>query len=186
MGRRRQRHAHGGAGNDLLFGDLGADKRLSGGAGDDTIYADSADTLIDGGSGPDVLYWTEDVAANFDMAARSIEWMQTQAGNDTITGATGAADLIVFAGAGNDTVTGGSGADFPVGRGRQRHAHRRRGNDTVVGGAGADRLTGGAGTDNLYGNIGTGGDGAADTYVFDPGGAPTSSTTSTTASTSST
>ena len=156
----------GGAGNDLLFGDLGADS-LSGGAGNDTIYADSADTLIDGGAGTDVLYWTEDVAANFDMAARSIEWMQTQAGNDTVTGATGAADLIVFAGAGNDTVTGGSGADFLWGE---------AGNDTLVGGAGndtagrrgrsrsADRR---AGTDNLYGNIGTGGDGAADTYVFD-------------------
>ena len=158
----------GGAGNDLLFGDLGADS-LSGGAGNDTLYGDSADTLLDGGTGTDNLYWTEDVAANFDMAARSIEWMQTQAGNDTVTAATGAADVIVFAGAGNDTVTGGSGVDFLWGEAGNDTLSGGAGNDTLVGGAGADRLTGGAGTDNIYGNTGTGGDGAADTYVFTPG-----------------
>jgi Ca2+-binding RTX toxin-like protein len=157
----------GGNGNDLLFGDLGADS-MSGGAGNDTIYADDSDTLLDGGTGTDNLYWTVDVGANFDMAARSIEWMQSQAGNDTITAATGVANVTVFAGAGNDTITGGSGNDFLWGEAGNDTLVGNAGNDTLVGGPGADRLTGGPGTDNIYGNIGGGGDGAADTYVFDP------------------
>src|SRR5262249_42571520 len=92
----------GGPRNDLLLGDVGADS-LSGGAGNDTIYADSSDTLIDGGPGTDALYWAAGVNANIDLAASSIEFVQTLGDNDTLNGANSTADLVVFAGAGNDT-----------------------------------------------------------------------------------
>jgi Ca2+-binding RTX toxin-like protein len=155
----------GGAGNDLLFGDLGADS-LSGGDGNDTLYDDSSDAHIDGGAGTDALYWAAGVSANINLAADSIEFVQTLGDNDTLNGSASTANLIIFAGAGNDTATGGSGNDFLWGEAGNDTLVGGAGNDTLVGGSGVDHLTGGAGTDNLYGNNGTGGDGAADTFIF--------------------
>jgi Ca2+-binding RTX toxin-like protein len=132
------------------------------------LYADSSDTLIDGGAGTDALYWAAGANANIDLAADSIEFVQTLGDNDTLNGANATADLIVFAGAGNDTATGGGGNDFLWGEAGNDTLAGNGGNDTLVGGTGADRLAGGAGTDNLYGNSGAGGDSAADTFVFTP------------------
>ena len=71
-----------------------------------------------------------------------------QGGNDTIAldesnGALPAAQL--FGGAGNDTLTGGSGADQLFGG---------AGNDTLLGKGGNDLLFGGAGNDTLIGGTG--------------------------------
>jgi Ca2+-binding RTX toxin-like protein len=75
-----------------------------------------------------------------------------QAGNDTITldqtnGALPAAKLA--GGAGNDVLTGGSGADQLFGD---------AGNDTLIGGRGNDQLFGGAGNDLFIWNPGDGSD----------------------------
>jgi hypothetical protein len=75
-----------------------------------------------------------------------------QAGNDTITldqrnGALPAAKLS--GGAGNDVLTGGSGADQLFGD---------AGNDTLIGGRGNDQLFGGAGNDLFIWNPGDGSD----------------------------
>jgi hypothetical protein len=155
----------GNGGNDLLFGDLNTDS-LSGGDGNDTLYDDSSDAHIDGGAGTDALYWAAGVSANINLAADSIEFVQTLGDNDTLNGSASTANLIIFAGAGNDTATGGSGNDFLWGEAGNDTLVGGAGNDTLVGGSGIDHLTGGAGTDNLYGNNGTGGDGAADTFIF--------------------
>src|SRR6266852_4016224 len=75
-----------------------------------------------------------------------------QGGNDTIAldesnGALPAAQL--FGGAGNDTLTGGSGADQLFGG---------AGNDTLIGGTGDDQVFGEAGNDRMIWNPGDGSD----------------------------
>src|SRR5207237_3153669 len=104
----------GGDGNDLLFGDLGADK-LSGGNGNDIIYADNSDTLIDGGAGFDALYLGADFTGTIDLAADSIEFVQTLGNNHILNAATATGDLILFGGVDSDTITGGSGTDYLCG-----------------------------------------------------------------------
>jgi Ca2+-binding RTX toxin-like protein len=89
-----------------------------------------------------------------------------QGGNDTITldesnGALPAAQ--VFGGAGNDVLTGGSGADLLFGG---------AGSDTLLGKGGADQLFGGAGNDVLTGGDGDDqvfGEGGNDRMIWNPG-----------------
>jgi Ca2+-binding RTX toxin-like protein len=47
-------HAHGGGGNDALYGEGGAD-HLEGGAGKDVLYGGYGDDFMDGGQGPDTF-----------------------------------------------------------------------------------------------------------------------------------
>src|SRR5437879_2615758 len=73
-----------------------------------------------------------------------------QGGNDTIAldesnGALPAANL--FGGAGNDTLTGGSGADLLFGGAGNDILNGKGGNDLLFGGAGNDTLIGGSGDD---------------------------------------
>ena len=80
-----------------------------------------------------------------------------QAGNDTLTlnesnGALPASFL--FGGAGNDTLTGGSGADLLFGQAGNDTLLGKGGNDLLFGGADNDTLTGGAGGDQLFGQAG--------------------------------
>jgi Ca2+-binding RTX toxin-like protein len=81
-----------------------------------------------------------------------IEVFKLGAGNDTITGSTGADSLdagagndVVAAGVGNDSVDGGAGNDSLDGG---------AGNDLLYGGTGNDTLAGGAGNDTFYGGTG--------------------------------
>jgi Ca2+-binding RTX toxin-like protein len=88
------------------------------------------------------------------------------AGNDNISlneanGALPAADL--FGGAGNDTLTGGSGADLIFGQ---------SGNDTLLGKGGADFLFGGSDDDTLIGGDGNDqmfGESGNDRFIWNPG-----------------
>src|SRR5215468_10049362 len=89
-----------------------------------------------------------------------------QGGNDTITldesnGALPAAQL--FGGAGNDTLTGGSGADQLFGQGGNDTLLGKGGNDLLFGGSGNDTLTGGDADDQVFGQ---GGD---DRMIWNPG-----------------
>src|SRR5438094_42654 len=100
-----------------------------------------------------------------------------QGGNDTIAldesnGALPAAQL--FGGAGNDTLTGGSGADQLFGGAGNDTLLGKGGNDLLFGGAGNDTLLGGDGNDVIIG--GRGNDTARlgagdDTFVWNPGDA---------------
>ncbi len=87
-------------------------------------------------------------------------------GNDTIAldesnGALPVAQL--FGGAGNDTLTGGSGADQLFGQGGNDTLLGKGGDDLLFGSDGNDTLTGGAGTDQVFGQSGD------DRIVWNPG-----------------
>src|SRR5262247_1581440 len=89
-----------------------------------------------------------------------------QGGNDTITldesnGALPAAQL--FGGAGNDVLTGGSGADQLFGGAGNDILNGKGGNDLLFGGAGNDTLIGGAGDDQVFGEAGN------DRMIWNPG-----------------
>ena len=75
-------------------------------------------------------------------------------GNDTISldesnGALPAAQL--FGGAGNDVLTGGSGADQLFGGAGNDTLNGKGGDDLLFGGAGNDVLIGGTGSDQMFG-----------------------------------
>src|SRR6266853_3094358 len=87
-------------------------------------------------------------------------------GNDTISldesnGALPAAQL--FGGAGNDVLTGGSGADQLFGGAGNDTLLGKGGNDLLFGGAGNDTLIGGTGDDQVFGEAGN------DRMIWNPG-----------------
>src|SRR5260221_6549021 len=87
-------------------------------------------------------------------------------GNDTISldesnGALPAAQL--FGGAGNDVLTGGSGADQLFGGAGNDTLLGKGGNDLLFGGAGNDTLIGGTGDDQVFGEAGN------DPLILNPG-----------------
>jgi Ca2+-binding RTX toxin-like protein len=89
-----------------------------------------------------------------------------QGGNDTITlnesnGALPAA--LLFGGAGNDVLTGGSGADELFGGAGNDTLFGKGGNDLLFGGAGNDTLIGGDGDDQVFGEAGN------DRMIWNPG-----------------
>jgi Ca2+-binding RTX toxin-like protein len=89
-----------------------------------------------------------------------------QGGNDIITlneanGALPRANL--FGGAGNDTLTGGSGADMLFGQSGNDTLLGKGGNDLLFGGAGNDVLIGGDGDDQVFG------EGGNDRMIWNPG-----------------
>jgi Ca2+-binding RTX toxin-like protein len=118
-------------GNDSIIGGGGADQ-LDGGLGDDWLYVDSADTLIQGSLGFDRMIVQGSGAVVIDLAAAGIEAAYGSTGGDTLNGASTSVALFLDGGAGNDQLTGGSAVDV------------------LVGGAGADALNGGGGDDWLY------------------------------------
>src|SRR6202023_539035 len=87
-------------------------------------------------------------------------------GNDTLTlnetnGALPAAQL--FGGAGNDVLTGGSGANQLFGGAGNDTLLGKGGDDLLFGGAGDDVLTGGGGNDQVFGEAGN------DRMIWNPG-----------------
>ena len=143
------------------------------GAGDDRLDATTVavPVRVVGAGGADVLRTGKKNDVVFggatDGTGPGADFIETGAGNDTVTGGPGGAyidagagnDLVtliggsnwVEGGAGNDVLVGGTGADALFGGG---------GKDLIAGGAGADLLEGGGGTDILF-------DGSV--AVIDPG-----------------
>ena len=74
---------NGGPGNDLIFGNLGADV-LTGGPGDDTLLGGQGNDFLRGGPGDDVLFGDR--------------------GNDILTGNSGADSFVLVAGFGSDVI----------------------------------------------------------------------------------
>lgn len=149
------RHATGGDGNDLLISSGAQYTRLNGGAGDDTLRAEGGDTLpfgfgydtLEGGAGNDTAEFLDTFDATIDLGIVGqqyfghrfvtlidIESVETDGGNDSLTGNDGANHLS--GGADDDTLEGGAG------------------NDTLEGGADNDILEGGLGDDTLDGGTG--------------------------------
>lgn len=89
-----------------------------------------------------------------------------QGGNDTISlsEANGALPrALLFGGAGNDTLTGGSGADMLFGQAGNDTLLGKGGDDLLFGGDGNDTLTGGTGDDQVCGESGD------DRMIWNPG-----------------
>jgi uncharacterized protein YegL len=123
---------NGGAGNDIIFGDVPNTDALDGNGGG---YGAAG---THNGAGADVLYHTNTVPHTGTAAATDAQvlaWLGDPAGNYAH------ANSLNVAGdtrGGNDILNGGDGNDIIFGQG---------GNDTITGGAGNDIMAGGAGAD---------------------------------------
>jgi Ca2+-binding RTX toxin-like protein len=118
---------------------------LTGGAGDDWIYALGGNDSIDGGTGNDSLdytYTSSNITA--DLSANSVTVVS---GSDVDTLAN-IENLV--SGSGNDSIKGSADNNLLDGRAGLDTLDGGDGNDTLIGGAGKDRLLGGAGNDLLY------------------------------------
>ncbi len=74
--------AHGGDGNDRIFGQEHTDL-LSGGMGNDQLFGGSEEDFLRGGSGSDIL-----------DGGTENDWLRGEEGNDTLTGGTGADTFV--------------------------------------------------------------------------------------------
>ncbi|MEZ9596985.1 VWA domain-containing protein, partial [Shewanella sp. 10N.261.52.F9] len=127
---------------------------VSGGAGDDIIFGDLSDFLGNGLQGMDAIrqYVADDLGININAVKDAdvhdfitnnyavFDVSQTDDGNDTLNGDAG--NDIIFGQGGDDIIDGGEGNDVLIGG---------DGNDTIIGGIGRDLINGGEGNDDLYG-----------------------------------
>ncbi|WP_461605728.1 type I secretion C-terminal target domain-containing protein, partial [Aeromonas allosaccharophila] len=151
---------HGGAGNDILFGDaINTDHLPWGSAGNPTKPADWVD-----GKGLDGL--TQFLTLKNGYAPSSLELYEYIKGNAK------SFDVAGDTRGGNDKLHGGLGDDILFGQGGDDELYGDDGKDILYGGTGSDKLDGGAGNDILSGGLGndilTGGDGA-DIFVWNKG-----------------
>ncbi|MFL9628412.1 type I secretion C-terminal target domain-containing protein, partial [Aeromonas jandaei] len=160
---------HGGAGNDVLFGDAINTNNLPwGSAGNPAKPADWVD-----GKGLDGL--TQFLTLKNGYAPSSIELYEYIKGNAN------SLDVAGDTRGGNDKLHGGLGDDILFGQGGDDELYGDDGKDILYGGTGSDKLDGGAGNDILSGGLGndtlsgglgndilTGGEGA-DVFVWNKG-----------------
>lgn len=189
----------GGTGDDIIYGATaslwrdGETDILSGGAGNDTIYAEYGD-IIDGGLGRDRLYLdlsgaSEGLDLDFrattigiDIGLGGLTRIELPLGEGRLTnveivekligtdfndvlrmGNAGGAGSEVRAGLGDDFVRSTTGDNRLFGEEGDDFLATGRGNDRLEGGAGDDRLWGGRGQDVLVGGAGK------DVFVFADG-----------------
>ncbi len=139
----------------LLTNFGGAATTLTGGTGNDNLYAgDSGDTLT-GGAGTDRL--TGGTGADNINGAGGVDTIRGGAGNDTIVGGDGAVD-DVDGEAGDDSITGGTTGSTLKGGADNDIINGGTGADTIDGGSGNDTITAGTTADQV--NSLTGGSGA--------------------------
>ncbi|MEZ6940745.1 type I secretion C-terminal target domain-containing protein, partial [Aeromonas sp. S12(2024)] len=147
---------HGGAGNDILFGDaINTDNLPWGTAGNPVKPADWVD-----GKGLDGL--TQFLTLKNGYAPSSLELYEYIKGNAK------SFDVAGDTRGGNDKLHGGLGDDILFGQGGNDELYGDDGNDILYGGTGSDKLYGGLGNDIL-----TGGEGK-DFFVWSQGDASAS------------
>ncbi|MXV28694.1 VWA domain-containing protein, partial [Aeromonas veronii] len=156
---------HGGAGNDILFGDaINTDNLPWGTVGNPVKPADWVD-----GKGLDGL--TQFLTLKNGYAPSSLELYEYIKGNAN------SFDVAGDTRGGNDKLHGGLGDDILFGQGGDDELYGDDGKDILYGGTGSDKLDGGAGNDILSGGLGndilTGGEGT-DIFVWNKGDASAS------------
>lgn len=136
----------GGAGDDFVAGDYGAnlilggmgDDTLAGGAGDDRLYGGGGANLLVGGGGNDRL---------------SVLGREAGIGGETADAAWIAAKRLVgdelHGGLGDDTLLGSYGADTLMGGEGWDRLDGNDGDDLLIGGGGYDVIRGGNGDDRI-------------------------------------
>ena len=133
---------YGEGGNDVLVAQA-RDIGLYGGPGRDTLRTAHSDTLLDGGSGDDVI-----------EGGPYPDVIDGGGGNDRID-AGGGDDRYVTGGSGNDTIEGGAGRDvLRGGPGNDRVLPGRGTGDVGYGEAGNDTMATGGDGQSLYGGDG--------------------------------
>ncbi len=173
-------NAVGGAFNDVLSGNSGANDlggggghdSLSGAAGDDDLYGEDGNDSLTGGEGDDVI----DGGAGFDRANYNVGAtagvtvnlglsgaQSTGQGSDTLIGIEHVVGTIY-----NDTITGDANDNWLWGGSLGTGV---TGNDTIFGGEGNDLIEVGTGNHTL-----SGGGGSGDTLSFWAGGTDVTST----------
>ena len=158
----------GGGGNDKIYAGISGNSLLNGGDGNDKLFGNLGNDTLNGGSGNDQLSGgLGDDLLNGDSGDDTLlgslgnDTLNGRLGNDNLSGSAG--DDFVFGDAGNDTLDGGQGSDVIFGG---------DGGDILLGGPSGspdapegffeDFLVGGAGSDTLNGfgaGAGSGGDG---------------------------
>ncbi|MFA0939536.1 hypothetical protein ACDH53_19210 [Pseudomonas tremae] len=138
---------YGGAGDDLIYGGIGADI-LDGGANNDFIMGHGGDNIIDGGADNDTIY-----ADSAYLQGDNGQYSKI-VGNDFLNGGDG--DDIVVGGTGDDRIFGGNGDDSLFGDYSKSNGSSDifNGTNYISGGSGNDSLQGGGGFDSLYGDDG--------------------------------
>lgn len=123
--------AHGGSGDDMLFGGFGQNT-LHGDAGMDILVGNAANDSLHGGDGQDLL--------------------DGGAGNDELHG--GGDNDVLIGGDGNDSLFGDDGTDVLLGGSGGDYLDGGAGNDYLDGGTGYDRLSDGVGTNRFFDDTG--------------------------------
>jgi Ca2+-binding RTX toxin-like protein len=136
----------GGADDDTIWGDTGADV-LAGNSGNDIVNGGTGNDWITGGDGNDTL--NGDAGVDHIDGGAGDDRVNGGTGNDYLRGGAGAD--TVHGDAGNDQIEGNSGNDALYGDAGDDLVLGNDGNDSLWGGEGSDTLLGGAGADNLYG-----------------------------------
>lgn len=125
-----------GYGNDRVYGGDGRDK-LFGRYGNDTLYGDQGEDYIDGGTGNDLIYGGsghDDLGGGY--------------GNDIIYGESG--DDYLFGDEGVDNLYGGDGNDYLFGDDDDDFLYGGSGDDHIFIGGGSNFVDGDVGVDTLY------------------------------------
>jgi Ca2+-binding RTX toxin-like protein len=137
------------AGNDSLSA-APAGTLLMGMDGDDTLYGHVGGDKLYGGAGIDNLYgWNgNDILEGGD----GNDLLVGDAGDDSLDGGLG--DDHLFGEQGDDVLHGQEGSDYLEGNDGSDMLYGGAEIDNLVGGAGADTLDGGLGADNMVGGVG--------------------------------
>ena len=156
-----------------MFGRDGSDV-LTGGAGNDRLYVDYDDVVVNGGDGYDRVYVRGEAGVYLNLAQSEIEEVIGGAGRDLFDGSAAAGRVRLFGKDGDDFLSGGAGNDHLRGDGGNDTILGGAGNDVLEGKDGADRIRAGAGDDRLYvdsdDSVIDGGDGYDRLYVQGAGG----------------
>lgn len=165
----------GGAGDDTIYGEFG-DDLIDGNRGSDTLFGGSGDDRLDGGKDNDTLYGGDGDDALTGGAGDDLldagdgdDFVSGGTGNDTLLG--GAGDDGLIAGDGDNLIIGGDGHDYIEARDGSDSIVGGDGDDTIVAGNGNDMIEGGDGDDRIC--VGNGVDtafGGADRDTFVGGG----------------
>ncbi|GAB5470479.1 MAG: hypothetical protein Kilf2KO_35090 [Rhodospirillales bacterium] len=132
----------GGSGSDLVVGGLGPqDDIMTGGSGNDTLFVDGGESLVEAADGGIDLVWA---ATDWTLGA-NLENFKALAGELDIDGVGNELANSLQGNSGANSLSGGSGRDAI--RGHQ-------GDDVLFGGSGRDFLNGQGGDDEMHGGAG--------------------------------
>ncbi|RYG89796.1 hypothetical protein EU803_16740 [Loktanella sp. IMCC34160] len=150
---------NGGTGDDQLFGGDDADRFvMEAGFGSDVIVGGEGGTDSDtiwSTQGIDVtVTMTGDEAGTITDGASTatfseIEAIETEGGDDKVDLSLDSSGMFVDSGAGNDSITGGSGSDSIVAGAGNDVVYGNAGDDTIRTNDGSDTIFGGDGADNI-------------------------------------